>query len=122
MRATATSLIGAAAGTGSETRDGIARVEQGRHPQGDGGDGWSRRDLRIVGGDGTVVWEQTGVEFPVAWSQQAAQIAASKYFWGAVRHVGAGDIAAAGAGSGRGNDYRLGRRRRLFLGVGGPHR
>ena len=82
MRATATSLIGAAAGTGSETRDGIARVEQGRHPQGAVGDGWSRRDLRIVGGDGTVVWEQTGVEFPVSWSQQAAQIAASKYFWG----------------------------------------
>ena len=44
--------------------------------------GWSRRDLRIVAGDGTVVWEQAGVEFPESWSQQAAQIAASKYFWG----------------------------------------
>ena len=44
--------------------------------------GWSRRDLRIVGGDGAVVWEQPGVEFPESWSQQAAQIAASKYFWG----------------------------------------
>ena len=46
--------------------------------------GWSRRDLRIVGGDGTVVWEQLGAEFPVDWSEQAAQIAASKYFWGTV--------------------------------------
>lgn len=45
---------------------------------------WSRRDLRIVGGDGTVVWEQAGVEFPIGWSQQACQIAASKYFCGAV--------------------------------------
>lgn len=45
---------------------------------------WSRRDLRIVGGDGAVVWEQAGVEFPSDWSQQAAQIAASKYFWGTV--------------------------------------
>ena len=45
---------------------------------------WSRRDLRIVGGDGAVVWEQAGVEFPSGWSQQAAQIAASKYFWGTV--------------------------------------
>ncbi|MDE0287555.1 MAG: hypothetical protein OXM88_03135, partial [bacterium] len=43
---------------------------------------WSRRDLRIVGGDGSAVWEQTGVEFPDTWSDQAAQIAASKYFWG----------------------------------------
>ena len=45
--------------------------------------GWSRRDLRIVGGGGAVVWEQPGVEFPESWSRQAAQIAASKYFWGA---------------------------------------
>lgn len=45
---------------------------------------WSLRDLRIVGGDGKVVWEQAGVEFPAAWSQQACQIAASKYFWGTV--------------------------------------
>lgn len=45
---------------------------------------WSLRDLCIVGGDGSVVWEQLGVEFPVGWSQQAAQIAASKYFWGTV--------------------------------------
>ena len=45
---------------------------------------WSRRDLRIVGGDGVVVWEQAGAEFPAGWSNQAAQIAASKYFWGTV--------------------------------------
>ena len=45
---------------------------------------WSRRDLRLVGGDGSVVWEQLGAEFPSGWSQQAAQIAASKYFWGTV--------------------------------------
>ena len=43
---------------------------------------WTRRDLRIVGGDGEVVWEQLGAEFPEFWSEQAAQIAASKYFWG----------------------------------------
>ena len=41
-------------------------------------------DLRLVGGDGSVVWEQLGAEFPSGWSQQAAQIAASKYFWGTV--------------------------------------
>jgi ribonucleoside-diphosphate reductase alpha chain len=43
---------------------------------------WEQRDARITKMDGTVVFEQTGIEAPVSWSQTATDIVASKYFRG----------------------------------------
>ena len=44
---------------------------------------WERRDARITNfRDGTVAFEQLGVEFPVGWSQNATNIVAQKYFRG----------------------------------------
>ncbi|HUO75495.1 MAG TPA: vitamin B12-dependent ribonucleotide reductase [Candidatus Paceibacterota bacterium] len=43
---------------------------------------WETRDARITRGNGTVVFEQKGVEVPVFWSQTATDIVASKYFRG----------------------------------------
>ncbi len=44
---------------------------------------WQRRDARIVHhGTGRVVFEQTGVEFPAFWSQNATDIVTQKYFRG----------------------------------------
>lgn len=43
---------------------------------------WERRTARILGSDGTVVFEQTDVEFPKFWSQLATDIVAQKYFRG----------------------------------------
>jgi ribonucleoside-diphosphate reductase alpha chain len=44
---------------------------------------WERRDARITNfRDGTVAFEQCGVEFPVFWSQNATNIVAQKYFRG----------------------------------------
>ncbi|HTP56728.1 MAG TPA: vitamin B12-dependent ribonucleotide reductase [Candidatus Paceibacterota bacterium] len=43
---------------------------------------WEIRDARIAKSDGTVVFEQKGVEVPVTWSQTATDIVASKYFRG----------------------------------------
>ncbi len=43
---------------------------------------WERRDARITKSDGTVVFEQKGVEVPASWSQTATDIVASKYFRG----------------------------------------
>jgi len=42
---------------------------------------WERRDARIGHGD-RVAFEQTGVEFPKSWSQNATNIVAQKYFRG----------------------------------------
>ncbi|MGH2918348.1 MAG: vitamin B12-dependent ribonucleotide reductase, partial [Solirubrobacteraceae bacterium] len=42
---------------------------------------WERRDARIGHGD-KVAFEQTGVEFPKTWSQNATNIVAQKYFRG----------------------------------------
>jgi ribonucleoside-diphosphate reductase alpha chain len=48
---------------------------------------WERRDARITNhADGSVAFEQTGVEFPADWSQNATNIVAQKYFRG---HLGA---------------------------------
>jgi ribonucleoside-diphosphate reductase alpha chain len=46
---------------------------------------WELRDAVIGNEQGTVVFEQRGVEMPKAWSQQATNIVVSKYFRG---HVG----------------------------------
>jgi len=44
---------------------------------------WERRDARIVDSrDGSVVFEQLGVEVPAFWSQNATNILAQKYFRG----------------------------------------
>ncbi len=44
---------------------------------------WERRDARITNyQDGTVAFEQLGVEFPTSWSQNATNIVAQKYFRG----------------------------------------
>src|SRR5947209_13828871 len=44
---------------------------------------WERRDARITNyRDGTVAFEQTGVEVPIGWSQNATNILAQKYFRG----------------------------------------
>ena len=44
---------------------------------------WQRRDARIVHhGTGAVVFEQTDVEFPSGWSQNATDIVTQKYFRG----------------------------------------
>ncbi len=46
---------------------------------------WERRDVVMTNWrDGTVNFEQRGVEFPSSWSMNATQIVASKYFRGAV--------------------------------------
>jgi ribonucleoside-diphosphate reductase alpha chain len=46
---------------------------------------WERRDARITNfKDGVVAFEQTGVEFPLSWSQNATNIVAQKYFRGTV--------------------------------------
>jgi ribonucleoside-diphosphate reductase alpha chain len=46
---------------------------------------WERRDARITNwADGTVAFEQTDVEFPTGWSQNATNIVAQKYFRGTV--------------------------------------
>ncbi|MCU1351041.1 MAG: ribonucleoside-diphosphate reductase class, partial [Acidimicrobiales bacterium] len=44
---------------------------------------WERRDARIVNfRDGSVAFEQLGVEFPTSWSLNATNIVAQKYFRG----------------------------------------
>ena len=46
---------------------------------------WERRDARISNWkDGTVAFEQLGVEFPVDWSLNATNIVAQKYFRGTI--------------------------------------
>jgi ribonucleoside-diphosphate reductase alpha chain len=44
---------------------------------------WESRDARIGHGD-RVAFEQTGVEFPTTWSQNATNIVAQKYFRGQI--------------------------------------
>ena len=44
---------------------------------------WEHRDARLTNyRDGTVSFEQLGVEFPVSWSVNATNIVAQKYFRG----------------------------------------
>jgi ribonucleoside-diphosphate reductase alpha chain len=45
---------------------------------------WELRTASIVGSDGTVVFEQRGVEIPKNWSQLATNVVVSKYFRGQV--------------------------------------
>ncbi|MEC8023775.1 MAG: vitamin B12-dependent ribonucleotide reductase, partial [Myxococcota bacterium] len=43
---------------------------------------WEHRTASIIGEGGAVLFEQRGVEFPSAWSQQATNVVSSKYFRG----------------------------------------
>src|SRR4029453_2524324 len=46
---------------------------------------WDRRDARITNyRDGTVAFEQIGVEFPTSWSLNATNIVSQKYFRGSL--------------------------------------
>ncbi len=50
---------------------------------------WERRDARITNyRDGSVAFEQLGVEFPVGWSLNATNIVAQKYFRGTLGTAG----------------------------------
>ena len=50
-----------------------------------GGIAWERRDARLLDhSDGSVAFEQMGVEVPATWSQNATNILAQKYFRGAL--------------------------------------
>ena len=50
---------------------------------------WERRDARITNWkDGSVAFEQLGVEFPVGWSLNATNIVAQKYFRGTLGTAG----------------------------------
>jgi len=85
VRPEAAGPAGAPAGT---TRPGGLRVERvwttpGIHPYDQVT--WERRDVVMTNWrDGTVNFEQRGVEFPETWSVNATNIVTSKYFRGAV--------------------------------------
>ncbi|QGK69458.1 vitamin B12-dependent ribonucleotide reductase [Allosaccharopolyspora coralli] len=87
MTETVGSPVGAAGESGSGAREGL-RVERvfttaGVHPYDEVG--WERRDVVMTNWrDGTVNFEQRGVEFPDSWSLNAVNIVTSKYFRGAV--------------------------------------
>jgi ribonucleoside-diphosphate reductase alpha chain len=66
------------------SQDGLA-VEQvfstpGRHPFDE--IEWQKRSAKIADSDGKAVFEQGEVEFPASWSQLAANVVSSKYFYG----------------------------------------
>jgi ribonucleoside-diphosphate reductase alpha chain len=64
---------------------GISRrfTVEGRHPYDDVE--WERRDARLINHlDGSVAFEQMGVEVPASWSVNATNILAQKYFRGAL--------------------------------------
>ncbi|HYZ10068.1 MAG TPA: adenosylcobalamin-dependent ribonucleoside-diphosphate reductase [Pseudonocardiaceae bacterium] len=86
--ATGSGATGSAAGTGSPQPKRALRVErvhttEGRHPYDEVT--WECRDVVMTNWrDGTVNFEQRGVEFPDFWSVNAVNIVTSKYFRGAV--------------------------------------
>ena len=45
---------------------------------------WETRSAKITGDNGQVVFEQDNIEVPTSWSQLAAKVVASKYFYGDV--------------------------------------
>jgi ribonucleoside-diphosphate reductase alpha chain len=62
---------------------GRVHTTEGRHPYDEVE--WERRDVVMTNWrDGTVNFEQRGVEFPSTWSANATNIVTSKYFRGAV--------------------------------------
>jgi len=78
---------GSAARGGKSTRKGLTmqriHTRDGVHPYDDVT--WERRDVVMTNWrDGSVNFEQRGVEFPTSWSVNAANIVTTKYFRGAV--------------------------------------
>ena len=75
---------------------------------------WERRDARITNfRDGSVAFEQLGVEVPSTWSLNATNILAQKYFrgpWAPRARV----VAAAGRRPGGRHHHRVGRQGRLL--------
>ena len=83
----ATTSAGQESGTTEGARKGltIERVHttEGVHPYDEVT--WERRDVVMTNWrDGTINFEQRGVEFPESWSVNATNIVTSKYFRGAV--------------------------------------
>src|SRR5919198_882893 len=80
--------VGGGGEPGGAARDGGLRVErvwttEGTHPYDEVT--WERRDVVMTNWrDGSVNFEQRGVEFPDFWSLNAVNIVTSKYFRGAV--------------------------------------
>src|SRR3954467_12593550 len=87
MTETASSPARSSRAKGSKTAKGL-RIERihttpGVHPYDEVA--WLRRDVVMTNWrDGTVNFEQRGVEFPDFWSVNAVNIVTSKYFRGAV--------------------------------------
>ncbi|HEY6789342.1 MAG TPA: hypothetical protein VI365_18725, partial [Trebonia sp.] len=78
---------GAAARKGKRARKGLAiqriNTTPGVHPYDEVT--WERRDVVMTNWrDGSVNFEQHGVEFPDSWSVNATNIVTTKYFRGAV--------------------------------------
>src|SRR5260221_3810573 len=78
---------GSAAQNGKRTRKGLqirrVNTREGTHPYDEVT--WERRDIIMTNWrDGSVNFEQHGVEFPDFWSVNAANIVTTKYFRGAV--------------------------------------
>jgi ribonucleoside-diphosphate reductase alpha chain len=78
---------GSAAQNGKGTRKGLqirrVNTREGTHPYDEVT--WERRDVIMTNWrDGSVNFEQHGVEFPDSWSVNAANIVTTKYFRGAV--------------------------------------
>src|SRR5258708_25254414 len=78
---------GTAARKGKRSRKGLTiqriNTTPGVHPYDEVT--WERRDVVMTNWrDGSVNFEQRGVEFPDSWSVNAANIVTSKYFRGAV--------------------------------------
>src|SRR6266481_5006500 len=78
---------GSAAQNGKGTRKGLqirrVNTREGAHPYDEVT--WERRDIIMTNWrDGSVNFEQHGVEFPDFWSVNAANIVTTKYFRGAV--------------------------------------
>ena len=73
---------------------------------------WERRDARITNWkDGTVAFEQLGVEFPTHWSLNATNIVAQKYFRGTLGTARARVVAAPGHRPGGRHHHHVGRSR-----------
>ena len=72
---------------------------------------WERRDARITNwNDGSVAFEQLGVEFPVTWSLNATNIVAQKYFRGTLGTPERESSLQAGRRPRRRHHHRLGHR------------
>jgi ribonucleoside-diphosphate reductase alpha chain len=75
--------VGVQAGKGARLRIERVFTTEGVHPYDQVT--WERRDVVLTNWrDGSVNFEQRGVEFPEFWSQNATQIVTTKYFRGAV--------------------------------------